>query len=574
MPGFFISNICQVGLCNVYDRACVQDSLTCDGFFCARNTLNKFLDDKALYEDEDFVVIAEGVLLNKNELLKATGTRSITELAIQGYLNKGDAFFDEFRGPFSGALYDKAKRRWIVYTNHQGDKTVFYYFNRDGGFAFGSQVNYVLDVLHCRKETITLNERAVYAMISYAFMVDDGTYVNEVKRLLPGHYAVIDNGRLEVREYYRPKKNLLDLSRFSDEDIIEELDSRFKRAVRRQMDKDVEYGYKHLCDLSGGLDSRMTTWVAHELGYGSCLNLTFCQAGYADERVAEQIAAHLGNELIFKPLDDARFIYNAEHIINMNYGLSLYSGLTGGESLLRALNLDSYGLEHTGDLGDVVVGTFIQSLAELDDISHAGAYSEKMLGKIPPPDTSKYRDKEQYLFEIRGFMGALSSHMIRQNYTEAFSPFLDVDVMDFCLSVPVEKKMHHRLYKKWIMTKHPEAGNFVWEKQGVPLNASLGAVMVKKIRTLSKVIRAWIMEGRGAHNFGMNPFDYWYATNEDVRAWLDASLKKFGKECPTNLRQEIERFFKEGVTIEKTQAITALAAIDYYINDEYHRNQK
>ncbi len=58
-----------------------------------------------------------------------------------------------------------------------------------------------------------------------------------------------------------------------------------------EFDKDIEYGYKHLVSLSGGLDSRMTTYVANDLGYGdSIVNLTFSKTNYVDEQTAKDIA--------------------------------------------------------------------------------------------------------------------------------------------------------------------------------------------------------------------------------------------------------------------------------------------
>lgn len=67
----------------------------------------------------------------------------------------------------------------------------------------------------------------------------------------------------------------------------------FKNAIKRAFEKDLEYGYKHLVALSGGLDSRMTAWVAHTMGYTNMLNYTFSQTDYLDEKVPKQITDKL-----------------------------------------------------------------------------------------------------------------------------------------------------------------------------------------------------------------------------------------------------------------------------------------
>lgn len=566
MPGFFVSNMGEVVLNNIYEDRCRKDSLAYGTFFCARNTLDKFLDDKTLFENDNYVVIAEGVLLNKSELLLQAKLRSVADLIIRYYESKGDCFFDSFRGTFSGALFDKRRERWIFYTNHCGTSPLFYFDGKDGSFAIGSQVNYILDALRKEGIAITLNDQAVYAMLTYGFMIDDSTYVTQVKRLLPGRYIVLDSEGFCICEYYRPKKNLFDLSNVSDEDIIEELNERFMHAIRLEFEKDREYGLRHLCDLSGGLDSRMTTWVAHELGYDDCLNLTFCQSGYADEVIAEQIASYLGNELIFKPLDDARFILDPQHIVGMNYGLSLYSGITGGESLLRSLDLKEFGIEHGGDLGDVVVGSYIKLLSANNNISHVGVYSTKLLDKLAPLDSSQYLDREQFMLETRGFLGMLTPHMIRRNYTETSAPFLDVDFLNYCLSIPIEKRRRHILYRRWIKEKHPSAAQFIWEAQGLPVDAAPVKVLFKEALGICNIFKDKLMKRSGAIYKGMNPFDRWYSTHDYIREWMDSVPTMLGSRCPARLREDVQVLFDEGVTLEKTQAITVLAAIDYYLN--------
>ncbi|MEC4175718.1 asparagine synthase-related protein [Adlercreutzia sp. R7] len=566
MPGFFISNFGKIELDNFRNNECVTDEWQIDGVFCARNTLNKFLHDKVFAEGKECFIIMEGVLLNKAELLVDYDVETVEELVSSMYLQHGRIFFDGFRGSFSGALYDKAREEWVIFTNHYGDNPVFYYTDNTGCFAFGSQVNYVLSALAKEGVDLTLNMDAVYMMLSYGFMVDESTYAGEIKRLLPGSFAVVNKfGEVKVDSYYRPKEYLQDLSDWSDEEIIQEMDRLFQRAVLRGLSKDVEYGYGHLCDLSGGLDSRMTTWVAHELGFAPILNVAFSQSQYLDQLIAQEIAAYLHNEFIFKSLDDANFIFDAKQIVEMNFGLSLVAGITGAESFMRRLNFNSLGMGHTGQMGDVVVGSFLGSADELDDFRPGGNYSNKRVERIAPPMTRGYVDREQYLLETRGFLGALSSHFVRRNYTEVASPFLDVDFFNFCLSIPIEKRANHKLYKRWILEKHPEAAQFVWEKEGAKITSTkLSRLLKKCMRGAKRMLTK--MRG-GTPISSMNPFDVWYKSNADIRKWIDEELVRERPTCPSYVRAEIDSYIRDSSTLEKMQALTTLLAIDYYFGD-------
>lgn len=568
MPGFFVSNIRETQLENARDAHCTQGSLKVDDCFCARNTLSKFLDDKAFDLDSSYCIITEGVILNKMELFEEWGADSVFDLVVKMYQERGESFFADFRGPFSGALYDRAQDKWIFYTSHYGDNAIFYYVDQSGGFAFASQVNYLLALLREVGREPSLDEHAFYSMLTYAYMVDEATYAKEIKRLLPGTYAVIDHGGMRIERYYRISDGKFDLAGLDEDGIIEELDARFRKAVWREFSKDDEYGYKHLCDLSGGLDSRMTTWVAHDLGFEDCLNATFCQSGYLDETIAEEIADALGNELIFKPLDTATFLFEAKRIIDMNFGLGIYSGISGGEQLLRAINLEEYGIEHTGQIGDVVVGSFLSSPESDGSVSHAGMYSSKLLNRMPDPDDGRYAGQEEFMMNVRAFMGACSSHFVRSNYVVVATPFLDIDFFDYCMSIPVEMRAGHHLYRRWIASKYPQAAAFTWESEGISITASAPRRFVSKaIHHLPFLISRWTHGKLFVSKQNMTPLEYWYKTKPRIREWVTETFERYIGLCPNDLRKDAEALYESGSIGEKLQAITALLALDYYFGD-------
>src|SRR5690606_29863601 len=124
---------------------------------------------------------------------------------------------------------------------------------------------------------------------------------NEIKRLMVGYYIKIKNNTLIHEKYYTLRNEPIEIS---EKEAIDEIDKRFRDAVELAFEKDKEYGYKHIATLSGGLDSRMTVWVAHELGYSNQLNLTFSQSNYLDETIAKEIAIELKHEWLFKALDN------------------------------------------------------------------------------------------------------------------------------------------------------------------------------------------------------------------------------------------------------------------------------
>ena len=61
----------------------------------------------------------------------------------------------------------------------------------------------------------------------------------------------------------------------------------------------------------------------------------------------------------------------------------------------------------------------------------------------------------------------------------------------------------------------------------------------------------------------MNPFDYWYSTNAELKEAFEIYLKEHIQilnEYP-KLQEDTVFLFKNGNTLEKTQALSVLAAV-------------
>ena len=191
MPGFLISNVkTESSLIDKYPERCISGRI--DGII-QRNTLNKFLHDKAFEETDELIVIVEGYLLNKTALFDKYNSSTVAELIAVMLKKNGEEFFSEFRGCFSGAVYVKREEKWIVFTNQIGDNPIFYMYSNNL-FAAGSQVNYILDFCKEHRIELSFNESCAYQMLTYGYVATDETYANEIRRLHGGDYLVFSNG--------------------------------------------------------------------------------------------------------------------------------------------------------------------------------------------------------------------------------------------------------------------------------------------------------------------------------------------------------------------------------------------
>ncbi len=574
MPGF-LGEINKRGVIKNFGNEkrsnLINETIEGQNFYLERRTIRKFQKDKVFIEDDEYIVITEGVVLNSLKLLEKYKATNLKNTIVEMYEKNGETFFDEFRGSFSGLLYDKRKNKWIIYTNHVGDKQIFYSKTKDG-IIFGSEINYLVSYMKNNNIKYNLDKVGAYFLLTYGYMLEDYTLFKEIKKLNAGRYIKIENNNFENLAYYEFDNSPINSQ--SEEEIIENIDKLFRNAVKLEFDKDKEYNYKHVVSLSGGLDSRMTAWVAHDLGYVDQLNVTFSQTDYLDETIAKEIARDLKHGWLFKALDNGIYLKNIEEMIKINFGNCLYSGAAHVNSFVSTFNFDNYGLYHTGQLGDVVLGTYYSSeRPEKSYVPGTGGYSKKLIKK----DEGKYLKHSYYNEEIfkfynRGFLGMLQGNLPIQRCSEVTSPFLDIDFFNFCLKLPLKYRYDHRIYKKWILKKYPGASKYKWEKIDGKITERMFNIMghMTTLKTLPRKAFNKIFHRSSLNTKRhMNPLDYWYNNNSDLREFFvvtfneNVSLLEDKK-----LKSDCQKLFKEGNTIEKTQVLTLLEAYRYYFVDK------
>lgn len=561
----------------------VVETIKGNGYLAERRVVNKFMNDRVFHDDEDYLVIVEGVVLNNHDLMKENGADSWLECIIRLYLSHGDAFFNSFRGSFSGALYDKKVNKWLVYTGHTGEKQVFY-SKTSGGYLFGSEMRFMVESRKSNHLPVTIDKTGAYLSLTHGFCIEDRTLVNEVHKLIAGHYLRLTSKGLEVIQYHR-FSNKPDES-ITQESAIETIDTLFQQAIRRQFEKDREYGYRHIACLSGGLDSRMTVWVAHEMGYTDQTNIDFSQSGYLDFTVSQQIAIDLHHDYFFSPLDGGDFIPRYKFSPEITYGSGFLLG--HGYSLEQIIDYDPFGIMHTGQIGDAILGTFFKKNEYNTEVKLGqGAYSQVLIDRLSDYSfVEDYENEEIFCLYTRAFTGANQGLLTFQENTESCSPFTDVDFLEYCYSIPLNLRFNHKIYFDWVLQKYPRAGGYVWEKTGkvlepfenhIPKYMTIFGVRVPHYSEPSfpGYLKGFLLRRLGLRKKGqktktivwnspnsMNPIDYWYRTNPAIGIFMEGFWKDNKSVIPDEtLYSDMETLLGEEAVYDRLQCLSVLAAI-------------
>lgn len=520
----------------------------------------RFTNDHLFCEDEKLIIVVDGVLVNLAEMLKKYGQSDLLHLLKYRYGQQPNNFFAEWRGQFTGLVFDKQNNQGTVFTNQTGDSAVFVYQNGSTR-VFASNFYQLSQFLKENNLPTHFSSKAAHWMLTFGYMPDDSTFIEEVKRLQPGKAFCFNDGHFYVETYHRfvsGERNI------SEDEAINRIEQLFTQAVRRCFDKDLEYGCsQHLADMSAGLDSRMTTVVARSLGYEPITSISYSQLGSEEERLARKAAEHFGNHFIFKALDDHQFIFDIDNLTKKNFGTYLYTGITGGNELLSTIDFSRFGAEHTGQLGDIIISTFVKGKSnDVDPEAVRLSHIIEIGSSDPNPDNLPNQDV--YSLYTRGFQGALSSWFVRKNYTFALSPFTDVDLMEFCYSLPVEMRKNHNLYWKWIERYHPEALEVESsrKRKHVFVFELVKKVWNKGMKVLRLIgFKLGILKSRVGRTSSMNPYDYWYDTDPNMRTFIqsyfDEHINSITNETTLN---ELKIMFNSNKMLDKLMALTVLSA--------------
>lgn len=212
-----------------------------------------------LYEGEKYTIVYNGELYNTDELrdeLKAAGfgfgTHSDTEVLLKAYCYYKEACAEKLNGIFAFAVYEENAGRLFLCRDRVGVKPLFYH-TYGNGIVFGSEIK---AIFHSGVIAPCIGEEGLYELFFLGPARTPGNGVFKgIKELLPGEYAIYENGRLQKRRFYHVSAHPHE---DSESETIEKLRFLLTDAIERQLVSDVPMCFF----LSGGLDSSIICQIA------------------------------------------------------------------------------------------------------------------------------------------------------------------------------------------------------------------------------------------------------------------------------------------------------------------------
>lgn len=439
--------------------------------------------------DHRYVFTYNGEVYNFRKLrseLEAAGywfhSKTDSEVVLNALAEWGVKALERFNGMFALALWDRKERTLLLARDRYGIKPL-YFSRRNNTFAFGSEQKAILAMPGFSRR---LDKAALLEYFTFQNFFTDRTLLEDITLLPSGHYAVLDlkedRPSFSCTQYWD-----YDFSEptecASEAEYCEELDRLFQQAVNRQLITDVELGSY----LSGGMDSGSITAVAarsfpylktftcgFDLSSASGIELAF------DERAkAEAMSYHFKTEhyeMVLKAGDMERVLPRlAWHLEEPRVGQSypnfyaaqlaskfvkvVLSGGGGDEFFggypwryYRAAvntNFEHYVDKYYDYWQRLIPNQVIQQVFGpiWSDVQHVwtrdifrNVFSQHASYLIRPEDYINH----SFYFEAKTFLHGLlvvEDKLSMAHGLETRVPFLDNDLVDFAMHLPVNLKL-------------------------------------------------------------------------------------------------------------------------------------
>ena len=445
-------------------------------------------------KDSRYVLTYNGEIYNFRELrceLEAIGYQfhsdTDSEVVLNAYAAWGARCVERFNGMFAFGIYDRHKRELFLARDRYGIKPLYYaIFNNK--LIFASEQKAIIQHPEFKRE---VDKAALLEYFTFQNMFTDKNLLGGVNTFPAGNFMNVDltqrqrnTGSIKngLRQYW--DYNFSEPENPKDErEYVEELDRLFRQAVKRQLVSDVDIG----AYLSGGMDSgAITAIAAQELPYmrsftcgfdlrsASGLELAF------DEREKAEYMSYLFKtehyEMVLKAGDMERCMPKlAWHLESPRVGQSypnyyaaqlaskfnkvVLAG-TGGDELFagypwryyRAVVNDDF--EHYIDkyykfwqrlIPNATVHKVFSPI--WDDVKDV--WTRDIFRDVFKHHAEKLTRAEDYVnhslyFESKTFLQGLltvEDKLSMAHGLESRVPFLDNDLVDFAMKVPVNMKL-------------------------------------------------------------------------------------------------------------------------------------
>ena len=223
-----------------------------------------------------YKIVFNGEIYNYLELRKILSgygysfrTNSDTEVILAAYDKWKEECLLKFNGMWSFCIYDKIDNKFFLAKDRLGKKPLFYIHDKNF-LAFSSEMKAIVPLL----PEVKINHKLINNKNFYFnYETNNNSLVQEIKKILPGHYLTYQNNNIFIKKWYQIYDNIDgSIINKSYSEKIEIFNELFNDSCNLRLRSDVDVA---TC-LSGGLDSSMVTAKINLIKNSKFKNKVYC----------------------------------------------------------------------------------------------------------------------------------------------------------------------------------------------------------------------------------------------------------------------------------------------------------
>jgi asparagine synthase (glutamine-hydrolysing) len=271
-------------------------------------------------EKKDVLVLFSGQIYNQEDLYKELAFPKkvpTPEFVAKAFKEWGPSFVKKLNGDFAIAIFLSKVSELLLFRDHLGIQPLSYVVHNEE-FSFSSDYLH-LSRIFCSKEKL----QESWLLKNFNITDLEKTPNQKVRKVKPGHFLRVANGKISQEKYWFPEKIKTDFS-IDQETAIQELKTLLEDSVRIRSDQ----RYQAAAHLSGGLDSGLIALLARKnyrdqnlfLGYSYSPKVFPIDNEKKDERNLVNKIAEAGRiEPVFCNLTKPKVLQYL-HELHLNYG--------------------------------------------------------------------------------------------------------------------------------------------------------------------------------------------------------------------------------------------------------------
>ena len=257
-------------------------------------------------EDGTLWIVLNGEIYNFQEVrrtLQEKGhlfkSKSDTEVVLHAYEEWDVDCLNAFRGMFAFAIWDNHRKQLFLARDRLGKKPLVY-FNKDGYFAFASEIKALLQISTFERK---VDGNALHHYLTYQYIPSPYSIFEGIRKLPPAHYLLYErSGNLKIERYWKLHFSS-NPNHFKNQlEWCDRIRTGLEESVKLRLISDVPLG----AFLSGGVDSSIIVGIMAKLSGQpvKTFSIGFEEREFDELSYARLVSKHFAtehHEFIVKP---------------------------------------------------------------------------------------------------------------------------------------------------------------------------------------------------------------------------------------------------------------------------------